>query len=506
MATPKKILFLCSSDYGQANVILATSYAILASGAPVELHIGSEHPTRPEVEATVRLADKSLPASAPHAIHFHGIDGVSHFRAMTRPQTGIMEAFDLPLPSFANAAVLMRRFSYAILPWEANELVDMYAQNVALLQELKPDLTVIDPLYCPGMTAARHLDIKWTVLAPNTIKDFATLAAPRGAALWKYPVAGSALPYPIPWSQIPINIGLTLILINRMLVDDRDKQLARRLREHAGDDKLELVSAGALGVSKAPPPGLRVMLAFSEDLDYPLPVIPDHIIQCGPIVRYAPKLVDVDPALDAWLSRGPSVYVNLGTQLKMTPAQGLEFAFALRDFFDTTGPSSRYQVLWKVKQDGSKGKEISWEGEWAAVRETLQPEIDADRTRITAWVEADPCSILQSGHIVCSVHHGGANSHHEALAAGVPHVVLPGWLDCYDFGNRVELNGVGIRANKTAAPRWARGELGEALKEVLVGDRAATFKENARKLAERHPEHAGRTKAARTMLEMLDAE
>lgn len=112
MAGPRKILFLCSSDYGQANVILAAAYAILATGAAVELHIGSEHRMQPEVRNAIRLADETLPDTAPHKIQFHGIKGISQFQAMMRPEAGIAQAWELPLPNFANAARFMRQFSY----------------------------------------------------------------------------------------------------------------------------------------------------------------------------------------------------------------------------------------------------------------------------------------------------------------------------------------------------------------------------------------------------------
>lgn len=503
MATPKKILFLCSSDYGQANVILATSYAILATHAPVELHIGSEHAMKPEVEATVRLANDLLKIAAPYTIHFHGMDGTSQFQAMMRPGTGIKEAWGRPVPNFRNAAIFMAHFPRAAMPWEPAEFVDMYAQNVALLQEVAPDLVVVDPLYIPGITATQQLKMKWTVLAPNTIKDFAAVHQPRGAGLWKYPLIGSGLPFPIPWSQVPMNIGLTLILLMILLRSTRQSNTTKLLRQYTGDEKLQILSLAELGVVQAPPEGVTVMVAFSEDIDFPFAVIPRHITQCGPIVRCARKLTDVDEEVEKWLAKGPTVYANLGSQFTMTPEQGLEFALALRDLIDAAGPSSDYQILWKLKQEGMETRKISWEGEWKAVRDTLQSEIETDRVRIVAWVEVDPCSILSSGHIVCSLHHGGANSHHEALAAGVPHVVLPGWADCYDYASRVELNGIGLRGNKTAAPSWKREELGDVLKEVLFGERAAAFKENARRLAERHPEHAGRTKAANILLELL---
>lgn len=115
------------------------------------------------------------------------------------------------------------------------------------------------------------------------------------------------------------------------------------------------------------------------------------------------------------------MYANLGSQFRITAPEALEFALDLRDLLDAAGKD--LQVLWKLKQT-TPG--FSWGGEWEAVRKAVLAEVEADRVRIVGWVQADPCAVLQSGHIVCSVHHGGANSHHEALVASLPQVILPG--------------------------------------------------------------------------------
>lgn len=112
MSTPKKILFLTNSDYGQANVILATAYALFATRAPVELHVASEYDLEPEIKQAMKLADETLGTSTAHQIHFHGINGASQFKAMTRPVTGIVDAWKLPLPNFANCAAFLNRFPY----------------------------------------------------------------------------------------------------------------------------------------------------------------------------------------------------------------------------------------------------------------------------------------------------------------------------------------------------------------------------------------------------------
>lgn len=82
--------------------------------------------------------------------------------------------------------------------------------------------------------------------------------------------------------------------------------------------------------------------------------------------------------------------------------------------------------------------------------------------------------------------------------------MLPPWTDCYDFANRVELLGVGRWANKNAKPRWERIELASSLYEVLFGSSSETILAKAREIASRHPEEAGRGKAAREILGFLN--
>ena len=85
-------------------------------------------------------------------------------------------------------------------------------------------------------------------------------------------------------------------------------------------------------------------------------------------------------------------------------------------------------------------------------------------------------------------------------SAGVPQVLLPPWSDCYDFGNRVEMLGIGRWANKQAKPRWEQWELANCINEVLFGPEAGQIRKRAVELAERHPEFSGRERAAEEIM------
>ena len=78
------------------------------------------------------------------------------------------------------------------MPWRPEEFMQIYRDCELILDKVQPDLAVVDPLFSPGLTLCqdhqRQSGLKWTVLAPNTIKDFAVPLQPRLAMLWKYPM------------------------------------------------------------------------------------------------------------------------------------------------------------------------------------------------------------------------------------------------------------------------------------------------------------------------------
>lgn len=235
----------------------------------------------------------------------------------------------------------------------------------------------------------------------------------------------SAFPFPLPWHLIPSNIFFNLVAGYALVTDTRIKNTVSHLRKQIAPT-ISLMTANELGVLKAPPPGLRVLVSNAPDLDYPFDVLPAHVVPCGPIVRAAPAVAAVDGELAAWLARGPTVYVNLGTHLQMDAGQALEMALAFRDLLDRAEEvgygakgGARLQILWKLRRRTAPGEPASgpgdYSGPWKAVRDALRGEFDSGRVRITDWITAEPKSILESGHVVCSVNHGGASSFNEAI-------------------------------------------------------------------------------------------
>jgi hypothetical protein len=64
------------------------------------------------------------------------------------------------------------------------------------------------------------------------------------------------------------------------------------------------------------------------------------------------------------------------------------------------------QMLWKFKKFGDFSDEYL---------RPITPYIDNGRLRLVNWLNVDPASLLNTGDIVASVHHGGSNCYHETV-------------------------------------------------------------------------------------------
>ena len=185
---------------------------------------------------------------------------------------------------------------------------------------------------------------------------------------------------------------------------------------------------------KLPPP----FNIWQKDNHYLVPAIPEtdfpihitsNVTGCGPILLPEPAVSETDPRLQAWLKQGPTILINLGSHIRMDDDMAREFATALRIVLDS---KPDLQVLWKLKtfggltiKDERKSAQISSKpdpksgfsgcGLAPATLDPIEKELANGRVRVAEWLSADPLAILQTGHVACSVHHGGSNSFHEAL-------------------------------------------------------------------------------------------
>lgn len=307
----------------------------------------------------------------------------------------------------------------------------------------------------------------------------------------------SGLPFPLPWHLIILNVYYVLLAIVICRYDKRHKEVNDHIKARTGGEMVTLDD-----LNHRPPPGVKYLVANLPEVEFPLTKIPPHIIPCGPMIRPAPSVAEVDRDLAGWIAGDPTVYINLGTHAKTTERTAIEIAKSIHhllniaahhtDSPDTKLPLSRIRILWKLTRKPPHYDDTS-------IRLILGPYLDTDRVRIIPWLVPEPSSLLSEPNLICAVHHGGANSFLEAVAAGVPQVVLPVWIDCFDYANRAELLGIGLWGNRTARPRCVASELAPVLVRAVFGGGAGEMRRRAGELARVCARDPGRMVAARSI-------
>jgi len=293
---------------------------------------------------------------------------------------------------------------------------------------------------------------------------------------------------------MPLNAWYVLLAITLAIFDTQRFKMEQYVKAETGAD-----IAGLYQIAVDPPPGVKLLVANLRELDYPLKTIPSHIVPCGPMVLPAPPVAETDPELAQWLDRGPTLYINLGTLVK-TSLEGAETtSAAIRHALDAVAQDpeeslKRLQVLWKLEGLDFDPKDTS------VFQASLGDELANGTVRLVDWLKPQPSAVLAHPNIVAFVNHGGANSFLEGVVAAKPQVVLPAWMDCFDFANRVELLGNGLWANKRTRFGLEVEDLAAALVEVLLGPRARAIRAKAEELAAICNKIPGRILAAKTIL------
>ncbi|KAF6162307.1 hypothetical protein GIB67_008436 [Kingdonia uniflora] len=164
-----------------------------------------------------------------------------------------------------------------------------------------------------------------------------------------------------------------------------------------------------------------------------------------------------------WLNTkdtGSVIYVSFGSVVILEENQMKEIALALK----TTG----HYFLWVVREKEERKLPTHFKDEIS------------DKGLVVTW--CPQLEVLAHRAIRCFVSHCGWNSTLEALSLGVPIVGLPRNSDQTTNAKFIEsIWDVGVRAKKDEKGVVRRDEIEKCVREVMVGERAAKVKGNARK-------------------------
>ncbi|KAI0411532.1 hypothetical protein F5X98DRAFT_357071 [Xylaria grammica] len=469
------VLFFTNVEYGLSNVHLATAGALLEKHPNIDVHIASFPRSASKVAKAASLARRKFKDTKD--IHFHELPGREYAEALSDRMGGVGRTSVRHLlhpPGLKGIDHIMRIVQPAISPWDGGDHVQIFQKATELIETVDPAVVVLDIALRPAIDAARQTDRLYMFLAPNTLSDTLWNVQPWGSMFRKFSRVGCDFPSPVPWRKIPENIYFTLRFVYGVLSRPDFNGTKQQLKAHGIDSSLHIKR-----------PNDRPWIAQNmPEASIPLDVIPANITSTGPIILDAEPAIEQDPELVAWLSRAPTVLVNLGSLFVYSEHHATTMALALEEVLAKTD----VQVLWKMAQD---------EGVPDNYTLPIKSIIDQGRIKVTKWLTVSPPSILSTGHVVASVHHGGANCYNEAIAAGVPQVVLPMWLDCYNYAQLAEDRGVGVYANRASAPDWTVEGLRDSFLRVLDDrDEGRRIREKAKRLGKIAQENPGRYVAA----------
>ena len=118
--------------------------------------------------------------------------------------------------------------------------------------------------------------------------------------------------------------------------------------------------------------------------------------------------------------------------------------------------------------------------------------------RIEHWIPSQLC-VLAHPNVRVFITHGGGNGFREGIYFGKPLLVMPFWLDCFDFGVRAIDSGVGQALDHP--PAFSADEVALKLERLLA---ESSFRERAQYWGEQQRKAGGVSRAADLIVTMLD--
>lgn len=278
--------------------------------------------------------------------------------------------------------------------WEWDDYLVIHERCAEIVKEVEPAMVVVDWAFHPALDMCRTQKVSFVLTVPIDLIHLLAMLQPSLRALWKYPAFCSGFPFPLPWHLVMVNIYL-LIRLNIVFLFSSKLRVMARCKKAAG-----LAGNSVMALWRADEEYLCPSL---PELESPSMLVPGNVTACGPIMVSTRPVGERDFELARWLQRHRTILVNLGSHIVSESSDALELAKAITVIVNR---HHDVQVLWKLKSAVT--------GELKAL---LGPELKkTGRVKIESWLEPDPVSLLRSGHVACSVHHGGANSFYEATA------------------------------------------------------------------------------------------
>lgn len=149
---------------------------------------------------------------------------------------------------------------------------------------------------------------------------------------------GTGFTFPVPWYQIPENLYVNLRFIYSVMF----KPLSRDSVSYLRSKGVELVELFDLR-----PDALFISQTLPE-ASLPVANVPANVTAVGALLLDSGPAAQQDAALVGWMSREPTVVVNLGSLFTYSEERATTMAAAVRWLLENT----EFQVVWKMAPHG----------------------------------------------------------------------------------------------------------------------------------------------------------
>ncbi|KAI0683607.1 hypothetical protein BC835DRAFT_1423191 [Cytidiella melzeri] len=470
---PLNIVFIALSVSGHLNIHLAAIEYLLTLGprqtSPLHIHLLSFEPAaKHEPRLTVSAAN------SPHTFTFHSLGELMLLTEISHD--GLMNRHS-PAKLVNTGGLKPYRCLAELIGVNPERYLEEYERILGILRAIQPKVHIaaVDIMMPMGTDACIVAGVRWGLLCPNTGVELANTSSRYSEASGNY----LRLSYPVPLHLVPYNIMLNIAFVRTLSTHPRIKALESH-RSKAG------IPGKLLGKPLLDLP--FKICASVKEMEFPHSP-GDNVVYPGPILIPVPPLShEKYPELASFLERKRTLVINMGSLFSYTSADVENIVDGILRARQVCRERTPFQVLWKLN-----GKETYQELLQARLGDAL---VDVHTEE---WLEPPTLAILQHPNVVAFVNHGGANSVHEAAYAGVPLVILPQWLDLYDYAVRVEWLGHGIYANKSFPGQIEGDQLARAFVKVLT-DEGGTLKNKATEVSEACRRGGGVRTVAETIL------
>lgn len=176
-------LFLSNSEHGLANVLLATSHALIVDHPDIKVSFVTFPKLAKDITTINKFASQRNAAVQP--ITFYPLAGPSYTNALDLHDFQIRDVFQAP--GIAGLSQFLRNLQIFLMPWSAPDYLSLYKEVLTLLSEIDPLIVAVDPIFGPGLDAVRANGRNHVIISPNALKDNFAIEQGLGRWLWEYP-------------------------------------------------------------------------------------------------------------------------------------------------------------------------------------------------------------------------------------------------------------------------------------------------------------------------------